>query len=1337
VAGPVRISIVAEGRGARRELEQTAKTAERMGSRIGRSVSTAGRVGAAGAVTLAGGLAVIGKSAVQTESEFSQTMNLVGAATGSAAVEVGKLRDLAKDLGASTSFSANEAASAMLELAKAGLTPATIQAGALEGTLTLAAAGGTDLATAATVASNALNTFGLRGKDMASVAAALAGGANASSASVESLAYGLSQVGPGAINAGLSLQQTVGVLSAFDAAGIKGSDAGTSLKTMLSRLVPTTKTAAKAMDQFGLDFVDAQGNIDSITEVAQQLQDKLGGLSQAQRTQALAAIFGSDATRAATVLMKEGEKGLRGYIRATKDQGAAEKMAKARMAGTAGALERLSGAAETSKLVIGEALAPVVVRVSDYLSENMVPATEQAVQWVEAFIEQIRAIKGDPDGELGKIGAALEEVDWPKAIEGAKEIAASLTEIGSAVGASSIDVLGDTLKITGKALGFVADHSDELAAIMPFLIAGFVAYKGATVAARASTALLIPMRIAELAATRQQTIAIREMTVAMQQLALAQRMATQGQWINGQWYSSVRANERATRGAGAAAGAAAGRFTALGAAARGAAGIGGMGALALGAQQADDKTRILMTTIGGAATGFAVGGPWGALIGGAAGAALGIFSGKAEEAGDASLIAQGKVKDLADSLDGVTGAATAATRELIYLTLQERGALEAANTLGLSSRDLVGYILGQKGATERVNAALVTQEEQYISVLNAQTGMMQQVRISSAETQRQNDAVSLLSTTLGQNKKQLDSQVRSQREQIRATQDLRKLTETIPRRIVQKIEQTGVQPTIKGLAQVARQYRLTPRQIKTLIEVVGVDASVKQVRRATNALKDTAKTKPDLTPFQRSFTRGVSLIEGEATKGSRRVGESLRDGTRKARADLGQFRASVRSGADAARTEASSGGRSIGTSLSDGVVYGAASRSEAVRGAISAQVRSAIAAGKAAARSKSPSRETFDLGVDLGKGLELGVAARTPQSKKAGRDLIAATLAGITNGTSGVDTAIGRLTQLIEKRIDLKDSQKERRREREVLRGLDDEFKRLKRNAREQDKNAEALARARDRHKQLVEAAKAYAASIKDSFVGYGNVVGLGTIGDSNQVTSGRILSQLEARLAASKRFAELIKQLSGKLNATSLQQLIDAGVDGGLATAEAIAAGGASAVSQINQLTAQIAAAGGGLGSAMSDEFKQAGIDAAAGLVKGLEREQRQLDKAAQRIGATIVKAIKKELGIKSPSRVFRRVGDDSMAGLALGLDETYARRLGTRVGSGVGAGLQQGISRPRLTLDTPPTVKPAATSTVNINVTVNATVGSSPIATGQAVVKALDAYFSAGGTTTTRWVR
>lgn len=332
------------------------------GKRFGAGMLGAVRGFAAPMAGIFGVAAIAGflKSSVQIEAQFSQTMNTLAAVTKVPQAQIEKLSALAMKFGADTEFSANEAASAMLELAKGGLTTAAIRAGALDSTLTLASAGGIALADAAGVVTNGLSMFGLRARDAGQVAAALAGAANASTASIGDMTLGLSQVGPGARNAGLSLQETTAVLAGFANAGIKGSDAGTSLKVFLQRLVPTTSTASTAFKTLGLNLTNARGEFVPLRVMAQQLQDGLKGLSDAQRTQALSAAFGSDASRAALVLAKQGADGIKKLTRATSDQAAADRVAEARMSGTAGALAILSGSWETLQLAVGKAIQPVI-----------------------------------------------------------------------------------------------------------------------------------------------------------------------------------------------------------------------------------------------------------------------------------------------------------------------------------------------------------------------------------------------------------------------------------------------------------------------------------------------------------------------------------------------------------------------------------------------------------------------------------------------------------------------------------------------------------------------------------------------------------------------------------------------------------------------------------------------------------------------------------------------------------------------------------------------------------------------------------------------------------------
>lgn len=444
--GYATLSIIPSAKGFATALNsQTAATLASAGKAGGAKASagfggalTGGLTKLAAPLAAAVGTAAAGswlKGAVGLEASFSKTMNQMAAVAGVPAKGIKSLSALAMKMGADTTFSAGEAADAMLELAKGGMTAAQIKAGGLKGTLTLAAAGGTDLATAATIASNALNTFGLKGKDVGLVAAALAGGANASSASVESLGEALSQVGPGAKNAGLSLQQTVGVLSAFDAAGIKGSDAGTSLKTMLTRLVPQTTAAKNAMAQLHLNFVNADGSFKSISQVAGELHDKLGGLSAAQKTTALNTIFGSDASRAASVLMNEGAKGVDKYVKATKDKNAAEKVAKASMSGTSGALEQMRGAFETLQLQVGQLLAPVVTRFAGTMTNLVIPALSKTF----GFLSQNKSVIGPLAAVVasfagGVLAVATATKVWTIA-QAALDVVLSANPIGLVVGA--------------------------------------------------------------------------------------------------------------------------------------------------------------------------------------------------------------------------------------------------------------------------------------------------------------------------------------------------------------------------------------------------------------------------------------------------------------------------------------------------------------------------------------------------------------------------------------------------------------------------------------------------------------------------------------------------------------------------------------------------------------------------------------------------------------------------------------------------------------------------------------------------------------------------------------
>lgn len=413
--------VIWRDRGAAAGLKNLGANADQAHGRLSKFSGMAGKgfkaVGAAAiGMAAVGGAALIGAGvaatafgikSVQMAGKFETSMRQVGVVTGVGKKGMKDLTAVAIDMGAKTSFSAQGASEAMLALAKGGMSAAQIKAGALQQTLTLASAGGLELGDAADFMVRGLNSFGLKAGDASRVAAALAGGANASTASVESMGQALSQTATQARTAGLSIEDTVAALAAFDNAGIKGSDAGTSLKTMLQRLVPSTKAAKDQFKELGLitadgsnKFFDAEGNIKSITAVSGILQNALKGQTKEQKLATLATMFGSDASRAAAVLADQGAKGLAKYVKATNDKAAAENLAKSATQGYAGAMERFKGSIETAQIQVGTKLLPSVTSFVNFLSSKGIPAlTRMGSDLGPAFSVGLKTL-----GSLGKVG---------------------------------------------------------------------------------------------------------------------------------------------------------------------------------------------------------------------------------------------------------------------------------------------------------------------------------------------------------------------------------------------------------------------------------------------------------------------------------------------------------------------------------------------------------------------------------------------------------------------------------------------------------------------------------------------------------------------------------------------------------------------------------------------------------------------------------------------------------------------------------------------------------------------------------------------------------------------
>lgn len=291
--------------------------------------------------------------AVAKYAEFDKSISRARAVLGVYGEELDRVRELTVGLGGSTVFTASQAAEGVVELGKAGVETADILGGALKGSLDLAAAGELDVADAAGIASIAMTQFNLAGRDVPHVADLLAAAAGKAQGSVQDLAYGLKQSGLVASQMGLSIEDTTGTLAAFASAGLLGSDAGTSFRTMLLSLATPTKQQAELLKQYNIQAYDQQGNFVGITNLAGQLRTGLGGATQAQRDYALGVIFGSDAIRAANVLYSQGEAGLRRWVSEVNDAGYAARFAAEQQNNLAGDVEKLGGALDSAFIQTG------------------------------------------------------------------------------------------------------------------------------------------------------------------------------------------------------------------------------------------------------------------------------------------------------------------------------------------------------------------------------------------------------------------------------------------------------------------------------------------------------------------------------------------------------------------------------------------------------------------------------------------------------------------------------------------------------------------------------------------------------------------------------------------------------------------------------------------------------------------------------------------------------------------------------------------------------------------------------------------------------------------------
>ncbi|OUC77288.1 phage tail tape measure protein [Gordonia lacunae] len=356
------VSVIADTRQIpgqiRRAFGETDRIAQQQGQRAGRSFSGAfgTSLKAAGAIAgAAGGIAAVGaamRSSIGAGMDFTGALNTLQAVSGATAQQVAEVGRRARELGTDSqlaSTSSIDAANAMLELAKGGFTVEQSMQAA-RGTLQLAAAAQISAAEAATIQSQALQAFGQDATYAGKTADILANAANASSAEITDVAQALQQSGTVANQFGLSMSDTAASIALLANAGIKGSDAGTLLKSTLLALTDQSDQAETVMKQLGLTVYDSQGRFVGMESLFGQLNAASERMTDQQYQQATAILFGSDAMRLSGLAAQVGADGFSQMRAAMEKSGSAADVAAAKMQGLPGAWEKLKNSAQDAGL---------------------------------------------------------------------------------------------------------------------------------------------------------------------------------------------------------------------------------------------------------------------------------------------------------------------------------------------------------------------------------------------------------------------------------------------------------------------------------------------------------------------------------------------------------------------------------------------------------------------------------------------------------------------------------------------------------------------------------------------------------------------------------------------------------------------------------------------------------------------------------------------------------------------------------------------------------------------------------------------------------------------------
>ena len=433
-------------RTAQSEADNVSKN---MATKVGNNITGIGKSMTSVGSTLTKSVTVpllgIGTAGLKVASDFDSAMSGVKAISGATGEEFDALRAKAIELGGSTAFSANEVAEAMTEMAKAGWDSQQILDG-MGGVLDAAAASGENLGTVSTIVADAITGFGMEAKESTRVADLLTQSANSGTIGINDLGESFKYIAPVAGSMGLSIEDVTTALSAMSMSGIKGSQAGTSLRGVLTRMVKPTDQVAAAMDELGIVLTNSDGTFKSLDQILSEMRGSFSGLTDEQKTYYAATLAGQEGMSGLLSLLNMSQEEY-DEIAASMDNagGVAKETAEVMRDNLAADVEELGGSLESLAITLAEHIIPHLRTFVQWLTElvgkftDLDPETQKTIlkfAGIAAAIGPVILVIGKLVTAVGSVVTTFGKI--PGAIAKAK---GAFTAVSAAIGGISAPVV--------------------------------------------------------------------------------------------------------------------------------------------------------------------------------------------------------------------------------------------------------------------------------------------------------------------------------------------------------------------------------------------------------------------------------------------------------------------------------------------------------------------------------------------------------------------------------------------------------------------------------------------------------------------------------------------------------------------------------------------------------------------------------------------------------------------------------------------------------------------------------------------------------------------------------